>query len=63
MASLTLHFIFYLVIFERGGDGCDSKDSNNTNKRAMMGLKSLTCIKAPRVGPILTHGLLFEQTW
>jgi hypothetical protein len=33
------------------------------NKRAMMALKSLTCIKAPGARPILNQGLLFEQTW
>jgi hypothetical protein len=37
--------------------------TDNLNKRAMMALKTLTCIKAPGAGPILTQGLLFEQTW
>jgi hypothetical protein len=32
-------------------------------KRAMMALKSLTCIKIPGARPILTQGLLFKQTW
>jgi hypothetical protein len=33
------------------------------NKRAMMALRSLTCIKAPGAGSVKTPGLLFEQTW